>query len=56
MVMVGAAEPQHVLDDDVLSSDLDLVMAARTSIDLLRDRADQPGLVPFGGYAQKRLP
>jgi hypothetical protein len=55
VVVVGAPEPQHVLDDDVVAADADLAVTARAPVQLLGDATDQPGLVAFGGQAQQRL-
>ena len=51
MVVVGAAEPAHVLDDRVLVADLDVTVAAGAAVELARDPADQPGLVALFGDA-----
>ena len=47
VVVLGAAEAQHVLDDGVLGADLDVAVATGAAVELLRDAADQPGLVAF---------
>ena len=56
VVVLGAADPPHVLDDDVLGPDRDLAAAAGTAIELLRDRADQPRLVALVGVADEARP
>ena len=53
VVVLGAADPVHVLDDDVIGSDRDLPVAAGTAVELLGDRADQPGLVALVGAADE---
>ncbi len=55
VVVVGAAGPEHVLDDDVGLADADAAVAARARVELLRDAADQPRLVALGGEAEQRL-
>jgi len=56
VVVLGATDPSHVLDDHVLAADEYLVVAARTAIELLRDRADQPGLVALVRVADQARP
>ena len=53
VVVLGAADPAHVLDDHVLGADRDLAVAARAAVELLRDRADQPRLIALGGGADE---
>ncbi len=53
VVVVGATGPEHVLDDHVDVADADAAVAARAGVDLLRDAADQPGLVALGGDAEQ---
>src|SRR6202012_3266266 len=41
VVVVGAAEPAHELDDGVLVADLDVAMATGAAVELAGDAADQ---------------
>ena len=45
VVVLGSADTTDVLDDHVLGADLNFVMAAGAVVQLLRDRANKPGLV-----------
>ena len=53
VVVLGAAEPAHVLDDDVVGPDRDLAVTAGAAVELLGDRADQPDLVAPVGLAEE---
>src|SRR4051794_22565824 len=51
VVVFGAAEAEHILDDDVIAADLDFAVAGRAAVELAGDGADQPGLVALFGRA-----
>ncbi len=46
--MIGATGAAHVVDDHVLLANLDRFVTPRAAIELARDSADQPCLVPLG--------
>src|SRR4029453_6062062 len=55
VVVVGAADAAHVMDDDVVGADLDRAVAPRAPVQLARDVPDQPRLVALVGQPAKAV-